>query len=677
MPIPRRSTSIRTLAAVAAILAIAAATASAATFTVNNTADAPDSSPGDGACATAGAVCTLRAAIQEANALGGTNAVNVPAGVYALTLGALAINTLPNNLTITGTGAPGTVIVDGSGLSGVFAFFSGTIALDNLVIRNGSSGTSNPGAFGVCTGGGILVGEGATVTVNTSAITHNQAPNASGGGICVAGTLALTDSTVSGNTATFGGGGIRVLFNSAVITRSTISGNQVTANGGNGGGIETQGALQVVNSTVSGNSTLNGGGSGISVDNGDGAESLTLTQSTLAGNSGDGQLGVFSGPAVVESTIIANPASGPNCVIFDNVAYTSNGHNLESASACRFTAPTDRSDTDPRLGPLADNGGPTRTHALLAGSPAIDAGAATTCPATDQRGVTRPQNASGGAASVCDIGAYEVRANAPLLLAAVLPASRSVQVGTPASAFATIINQGPGTASGCGIFPVQDVPAAFGYQTTDAATNQPTGTPNTPANVPPAASQSFVFALTSSAAIAPLDEQFTFVCANADPAPIVIGLDTLLFSASALPVPDIIALAATATGDGIANLQPAPLGPTGLAAPAAGFVGAFAVATVNVGAVGDLVTVSANTGSASLPLGFALCQTAPGTGACASAVGSTVTIQVAPNDTPTFAIFVSASDSIAFDPAASRIFVVFRGSDDVVRGSTSVAVRTQ
>jgi len=76
-----------------------------------------------------------------------------------------------------------------------------------------------------------------------------------------------------------------------------------------------------------------------------------------------------------------------------------------------------------------------------------------------------------------------VRGGAPRLLAAVLPASRSVQIGTPASAFATIINQGPGTATGCEIFPVPDLPGSFGYQTTDPATNLVTGSPNTPADI--------------------------------------------------------------------------------------------------------------------------------------------------------------------------------------------------
>jgi hypothetical protein len=78
----------------------------------------------------------------------------------------------------------------------------------------------------------------------------------------------------------------------------------------------------------------------------------------------------------------------------------SNGHNLDGDGTCGLGEPTDLPGTDPLLGPLADNGGPSETHALLPGSPAIDAGPPT-CEATDQRGVPRPQEAA------CDIGAYE------------------------------------------------------------------------------------------------------------------------------------------------------------------------------------------------------------------------------------------------------------------------------
>jgi hypothetical protein len=257
-------------------------------------------------------------------------------------------------------------------------------------------------------------------------------------------------------------------------------------------------------------------------------------------------------------------------------------------------------------------------------------------------------------------------ANAPVtsLLAAMLPSSRSVQVGVPATAFATIINAGSVTATGCGISVISAIPANFSYQSTDPATNQVTGSPNTPVNIASGAAQSFVISLTPTTPIMSTDVQFNYSCNNASSAPNFIGLNTLLFSASATPVPDIVALAATLTNDGIVNI------------PGANGTGAFAVATVNVGASGS-ITASADTGSASLPLNIFLCETNPATAQCISAIGPSVTTQINANATPTFAILVQGGGVVPFDPATNRIFVRFKDSGNVTRGSTSVAVRTQ
>jgi len=247
------------------------------------------------------------------------------------------------------------------------------------------------------------------------------------------------------------------------------------------------------------------------------------------------------------------------------------------------------------------------------------------------------------------------------LLAAVLPSSRSVQVGITATAFATIINAGSVTATECGLAPLTNLPASFSYQTTNPATNQVAGSPNTPVDIATGTAQSYVFALTLNAPIAPTDVQFTFDCTNTNPAPINIGLNTLLLSASATLVPDILALAATQNNDGIVTLASAAV---------------FAVATANVGASGN-ITASADTGSAALPVNISLCQTDPSTSECISAISPSVTTQINANATPTFGIFVTGTGNIAFDPSANRIFVRFKDAGDVTRGSTSVAVRTQ
>jgi arabinogalactan endo-1,4-beta-galactosidase len=248
------------------------------------------------------------------------------------------------------------------------------------------------------------------------------------------------------------------------------------------------------------------------------------------------------------------------------------------------------------------------------------------------------------------------------LVAAVLPASRSEQVGGTVTAFATMINAGTSTLNGCSIAPADGMPASFLYQTTDPATNALKGSANTPVNIAAGAAQSFVIAFTPTIPIAPNNVMFEFACSNTAPAAGVVGLNTLLLSASATPVADIVALAAS--GDpGIVDI------------PGATGAGAFAVATVNLGASSS-ITASADTGSAALPVALSLCQTNPQTGACISTIGPSVTTTINANDTPTFAIFVKGSGTVPFAPASNRVFVRFKDAG-VTRGATSVAVRTQ
>jgi len=250
------------------------------------------------------------------------------------------------------------------------------------------------------------------------------------------------------------------------------------------------------------------------------------------------------------------------------------------------------------------------------------------------------------------------------LVAAVLPSSRSVEVGNTATAFATIINSGSSAASGCEIVPVTPVPANFVYQTTNPATNALTGSPNTPVPIAAGGSQSFVIGFTPTAPFVPATVVLGFACAGVAAAPTNTGLDTLLLSASSTPVPDIVALAATSQNDGILHIT----GTTGS--------NAFAVATVNVGASAQ-ITATANTGVVTLPVTITLCQTDPTSGQCLSPPASSVTTMVNANATPTFGIFATASGSVPFDPANKRIFVQFGDAGGVVRGSTSVAVQTQ
>ena len=179
----------------------------------------------------------------------------------------------------------------------------------------------------------------------------------------------------------------------SVALSGTVAGNTA---GIQGGGIVDAGVAVLTNVTVSGNSVPGNGTGGVYNPNDD----LTITNSTITGNSATHTGGFRSlSTATIKNTIVANNI-GPDCS--GNVgSITSAGHNLDSDNTCDLTAGGDLPGVNPMLGPLADNGGPTQTRALLPGSPAIDAGDNNGCPPTDQRGVARPSGDS------CDIGAFE------------------------------------------------------------------------------------------------------------------------------------------------------------------------------------------------------------------------------------------------------------------------------
>ncbi len=208
----------------------------------------------------------------------------------------------------------------------------------------------------------------------------------------LAGSVTLSKVVIQGGNVASDGGGIYSL-GTLTLVNSTLSGNTA---GGSGGGLYNAGSLTVVNSTFSGNGAANGGGLY------NAAGSAGLTHVTLSSNPA-GNLHNAAGAVTLKNTIVANATSGGNC----SGSFTSAGHNLSSDLTCAtsFNQATDLNDTDARLGSLKNNGGSTLTHALLAGSRAIDGGDDAGCPATDQRGVSRPRG------SHCDIGAYETSGN--------------------------------------------------------------------------------------------------------------------------------------------------------------------------------------------------------------------------------------------------------------------------
>jgi len=369
------------LAAIAALLILPAASALAAPFTVNSTADVVDANPGNGVCETApgNGVCTLRAAIQEADATAAADSITLPAGRYTFGIpgsddtAATGDLDVIHDLTLDGAGARSTVI-DAAGIDRAFQVLSGV----HLTV----SGISVTGGFVQGEGGGIL--SAGPLTVSDSSFYGNVADPSNvgeGGAIRATNTLAITGSTLANNLA-YNGGAIEANGNTTTISDTTISGNRA------------------------GNITENGDGGGIDL----GFGSLTITNSTIADNieyAGSGEGGGINGPATLNNTILTgnlaydagNPTDPPvvdNC----NGAETSVGHNVENGTTCGLNGPGDQ-QADPLLGPLQDNGGPTDTRGLQPGSPAIDHGDNSGCPATDQRGVARPQGAS------CDVGAYE------------------------------------------------------------------------------------------------------------------------------------------------------------------------------------------------------------------------------------------------------------------------------
>ncbi len=412
-----------------------------------------------------GDVAGLIAAINTANATSGADTINLaPGGTYTLTAvdntsaGANGLPIITSQITINGNGAT----IQRSSAAGTpsFRIFSiagpnaGDVRLDRVTIRGGDSlnggGILNYGTMTMTnstvsnnygqTGGGIW--SPGTVAISSSTIRENTSFYY-GAGITNGAILTLTDSTVNGNsTGGYRGGGIVNLGGHATLTNSTVSGNNSDGQGA-GGILNWAGALTLINSTVSGN-TGNGYGGGISqVYYG----TLTLANSTVSGNRdiGGAAGGILndSGTTRLKNTIIANNSPG-DC----GGVITTLGHNIASDASCvGLTGSGDLNSTNPLLGPLANNGGPTQTHAQLPGSPAIDAVPLANLTdangfpiVADQRGVARPQGAAG------DIGAVELILNQPPVANA--GPDQTVEATSPSGASVTLNGSGSSDPDG-------------------------------------------------------------------------------------------------------------------------------------------------------------------------------------------------------------------------------------
>ena len=351
---------------------------------------APSGNDGNDCMAAATACRTIAAALGRATA-GGT--INIADGTYPERL------LLRTDVTILGASAGSTIV-------GPLTIWDRgvTASVANVTVTGGER-----------TAGGGIENFGSLILtdsiVSDNRVWAGEGYQAFGGGVFNVGTLTVVNSTIRdnrangwGNDAGSGWGGGIHNRGTLTITGSTISGNSAHV----GGGIYNAGAMTLANSTVSGNSAKVDGGGINTTEIG----VTTLSHATVAYNTSDSDTngaGTGGGLAAVGKTEIGASILGANndgggqpsdCA----AALTSRGFNLiQSSTGCTITgdAASNRIGQDPRLGPLQNNGGATRTHALLDGSPAIDAASAAGCPSTDQRGVTRPQG------TICDIGSFE------------------------------------------------------------------------------------------------------------------------------------------------------------------------------------------------------------------------------------------------------------------------------
>jgi CSLREA domain-containing protein len=436
------------------------------TLIVNSTGDAADINIGDGVCdtdaGTAGDQCTLRAAIQEVNFFPtGIDVINFSLpGNSTITIDT-ALPAISGNLNINGLGADLLTVMRstavGSPLFRIFRIESGTVNLSGLKISGGSVDSPNLGG-GVSNGG----------TLTLTNITVNGNAGYAGGGIHSTGTLTVNNSTISGNTSSASGGGMAIEGGTVTLNNSSVSGN----NGGAGGGIYNQyGILTLTDSTVSNNTGSAGGGIYNTYD----TASLTLTNCTISNNiSGSFAGGIFNNNifTMTNTTVSSNtaeefgggirnnggtlrstnstvsqnksntstgggisngifPAYLGNTIIADNTSalggpdlngpFISEDYNLiGNTLGATFTGTITHNivNQSANLGLLANNGGPTFTHALMAGSPALDAGSNTLSDGvgltTDQRGagfIRKADSADANTTQTVDIGAFEARAS--------------------------------------------------------------------------------------------------------------------------------------------------------------------------------------------------------------------------------------------------------------------------
>ncbi|MCB8945133.1 MAG: hypothetical protein H6658_15410 [Ardenticatenaceae bacterium] len=383
-----------------------APSAHAATINVNSTAD--NLTAGDGSC-------TLREALRNANGDSDSTAGDCTAGSGTDTITfASSLDGSPITLTITGSGEDSGLtgdldinkdiiitgngadktIIDATAMSDrVFQIFGGTVIISDLTIQGGN----RPGAHPVGSGGGIM--NSADLTLNNVHITGNIAEQRAGGiyNGFGGGSLTLNNSTVYANSSGTSGAGI-FSESTLVVNNSTVSGNISNDNGGGlfvFGGTTTLNYATVTSNTADADNTGGGNGGGITLFSS--SQTLNIRSSIIANNS------------------VGTSGVGADCNAISG-SITSLDYNLiGDTTNCSLSGGANDLTGSAGLGSLANNGGPTLTHALNSTSQAIDHVPSGTngCGSTytaDQRGVARPLDGDGDSTAACDIGAVEAPA---------------------------------------------------------------------------------------------------------------------------------------------------------------------------------------------------------------------------------------------------------------------------
>jgi CSLREA domain-containing protein len=417
-------------------------------FTVNNLGDAVDANSGNGVCETAAgnSICTLRAAIGEANAIGALGGGCSPFTINFSVTGTINLASFLGalnhpNLTINGPGVNQLTVRRNSAFPfRIFVINNGkTVSINNLTISNGAD-----------TNGGGIDNGGGNLTINGCAIIGNAASNHGGGLHNSGGMLTVNNSTLSGNTAV-NGGGFSNDGGTATLTNCTISSNTVSSRGGGlaNFGSSNDASLTLLNSTVAFNtSNMAGEGGGIhNLSQGSaGSTATTNLKNTIFANN--------------TSENFFNMASGSTTATLN-----SQGNNISSdmSATSALNQPGDQNNVNPALAPLGNYGGPTQTHALLCSSPAINAGANTGAPATDQRGVARPISGT------VDIGAFEAN---PVRI--VLP--MTLPNGAVGSAYSQSLNLDGGPAPYNFVVASGSLPNGLSLSSGGLLSGTPTGT---------------------------------------------------------------------------------------------------------------------------------------------------------------------------------------------------------